>query len=338
MKARGGLSRVSAVVLVAALAGCASVGKESNPQRSSSSVPLSFEERETGAIDLVALIDPENRRMSLPGQVCGMPDTLPRRRDAREQQYVKELSCAISAFGTYYQTYEEFRSSVKGNRPGMAGNDTQSEAAVNSLALAVKRNQIQDRIMLRSDALCTDFQRRLGLQLRVENDTFFSNWLQNSRTRVVGGIGSLFLNSDTVFALTSAARITGTPGYINDEEQLEVTVMQVAARGIDLARQQKREEINERRFFQRTDENPLTGPEMDATFAPLLEKVSLEISDGMPPGDIPSYDEIQKTVGFVNIGAYSLENALADVIDYHSLCGVAAGLNAVADTLTIELE
>ena len=316
------------------LAACASDGKSSNPLRSTVTEPMAFEERETAEIDLVSLIDPENRRLQLHGRACGLPEAVPRNKDVRRKLYVKDLSCAIEAFQTYYMSYPQFQAFLTSTGDTNAANDAHYKSAVNSLALAVKRNQIQDRVMLRSDALCVDFQRRLGLRVSVENDTTLNNWLNNSRARIIGGVGSLFLNSDAVWALTNATRIAGVPGYVSDEDRIELKVLQVAGEGIKLVRRDKFEDINARRFFHKMPQDPMSGPVINKSFTPLLKPTRLDGANGVPPGTISNYKDIQKTIGVVSIGSYTLEQALTDVVEYHNICSVSSGL----DRVSLEME
>ena len=190
--------------------------------------------------------------------------------------------------------------------------------------------------MLRSDALCSDFKRRLGLQLTIGNETEgFGNFLANYGSLVVSGIGSLFLNGDAIFVISNAARYGNVPGYIDDEQQLEVAVMRIATEGIALAQNEKLKAINARRYFRRDADDPLTSPAMGEVFTPLLQpaSVDVEIGDGVPPGVDNSYTDLKSTVGVVSIGSYSLEEALSDVIDYHNRCRISAGLQQAADRL-----
>jgi hypothetical protein len=316
------------------LAACVSDGKPSNPLRSSVTEPMSFEERETAEIDLISLIDPEERRFALPGRNCGLPRNMPRDKDKRRKIYVNEMSCAIAAFQTYYMTWPQFQQYVSVADDSKTANDEHFKRSVNSLALAIKRNQIQDRIMLRSDALCLDFQRRLGLQVRVENDTTLNNWLYNSRARIFGGVGSLFLDSDVIWALTNATRISGVPGYISDEDRIELKVLQIAGEGITLVREDKFEDINKRRFYRKAESDPMHGPRIGQKFRPLMQPTGADITDGAPPGTSSTYKDVQKTIGVVSIGSYTLEQALTDVVEYHNYCSISSGL----DRVTLEME
>ncbi len=324
------------MLLALVLPGCVSDrAKNGASVRASNSQPMAFESQEIGQIDLISLIDPENRRATLQGRNCSVPARMPRNVDEKRKIFSNELSCAVEAFQTYYMTYSEYETSRQTFTDDNKRNDKHYESAVNSLALALRRNQIQDRIMLRSDALCSDFTRRLGLDLRIGNEaTGVGNWLSNYGSLVVSGVGSLFLNGDAIFVISNAARFGGVPGFVNDKEQLEVAVMQLAREGMNLVRNDKQALINERRFFKKQPEDPITGPALNEVFEPLLQPASVEIGDGLPAGVTSTYQEMQKTIGVVSIGSYTLEQGLSDVIDYHASCSIAAGLNRAADRLS----
>ena len=286
---------LSACALSLGLAGCASDGPKSNPEFSSKTEPLSFEEGQTGQIDLVSLIDPENRRAQMAGAGC-VPEPV-RGKKAKAAAARAELECALRAFKTYHLGTTRFQAALAEDQEAV------SRGATGSVALAVRRNDIQDRVLMRSNALCEDFQRRLDIELRIQNDTSFGNWLRNSQTRIVGGAGALLLNSDAVWALTSATRITGLPSYVADEGQIEKATMRIAAEGM---RQQRAA--------------MLAGIDARRAKPPRYGGLRLPSGDGRE--------------GLTPVTEYSLERALGDALDYHAACSVNRGLDYVQDVMS----
>ncbi|WOI54262.1 hypothetical protein [Parvularcula sp. LCG005] len=275
------------------LAACA--GQQRNPQFNSKTEPLQFEAERTGEIDLVALIDPENRRLRLSSPVCvaAENDIKARDDDKRAAATMQRLECAFRAFKTYTVSYDDFTA--------WEGTDADVfyRRAAASVALAVRRNEVQDRLMMRSDALCRDFEHRLNIDLSIDNDTNLSNMLLNSKRRIIGGVGSLLLGGDIVWALTTASRITDLPSYVHDEGQIEKTTLRIASDGLKLRRQQLFAEIDRRR----------RAPVRHGGLS--LNEGS--VADGVTPVTI-----------------YTLERAIADALVYHNACSLNEGLQQAA--------
>ncbi|MEM9989003.1 MAG: hypothetical protein AAF723_05730 [Pseudomonadota bacterium] len=274
------------------LTACASGEKPTNPQFSSMSEPLSFETKRRDEINLIVLIDPENRRLELPTQACqkAEEEVTARKKNVRERATRQQLECAFQAFKTYYTDYQTYI-----NLPQTGGEQFHADAA-SSLSLAIRRNEIQDRMLLRSDTLCRDFERRLGIQLRIENDTNLSNWMRNSQRRLVGGVGALVLGGDMVWALSNMTRITDLPGYVHDEGKIEKTMVRLATEGMKLQREQ---------LFRSIDSLRRAPPRHGGL----------------------SYTDGNNAEGITPITIYSLERAIADALTYHSACSISHGLN-----------
>ena len=287
-----------AAVLLATLSACASGERRANPQFSSMSEPLEFSADRSGQVDLVGLMDPEGRAPRLGGR-CAAPAPGRggggRSDEARRAEAVRAFECAASAFKTYHLGADQFAAALRADPEGV------TRGAAGSLRLAVRRNDIQDRIVLRSNILCEDFKRRLNVGLRIENETGFGNWVRNSQTRLVGGVGALLLNSDAVWALTNATRISGLPTYVEDTGKIEKATLRVAAEGIDQRRAAMLQTLDLRR-------------------AKAPGRGGLALADGERRGVTP-------------ITAYSLERAITDALAYHQACSVANGLEYVEEVM-----
>ena len=287
-------ARLSALTLgAAAMSACAGGERRANPQFSSMSEPLAFAANQSGQVDLVGLMDPERRRVALGGRCA---DGAPARgRDAKRAAAVREFECAAAAFKTYHLGADGFAAALARDPEAV------TRGAAGSVTLAVRRNDIQDRIVLRSDALCEDFQRRLNLGLRIENETSFGNWIRNSQARLVGGVGALLLNSDAVWALTNATRISGLPTYVEDTGKIEKATLRIAAEGMDQRR------------------------------AALLQKLDMRRAKAPGRGGLALADGERR--GVTPITDYSLERAVTDALAYHQACSVANGLEYVEEVM-----
>jgi hypothetical protein len=290
-------NKLMAVAGLAALAACASGPKEDkpNPQFSSASTAMSFDVGQGDQIDVIKLIDPESRRLMLAGDTCQIAEAEldARKKEVRQAAAVQQLECAFQAFKTYSVSYRRFREMQQDPTVNVY------DRASSSLALAIRRNEIQDRLLLRSDALCRDFERRLDIDLRIENDTNLGNFMRNNQTRLVGGVGGLLLGGDIVWALTNATKITDLPGYVHDEGQIEKTTMRIAIEGFKL---------NRKALF----------AEIDGARRAPVRHGGLPTAEGSTSG------------GVTPITGYSLERALSDALLYHSACSVGSGLDFAA--------
>lgn len=292
-------SRCSIVLLSFLAVACASDPSPSNPQLSSKSEPLAFEVAGTDEIDVITLIDPERRRLLLPGGCAEVDATLAaaRKKDERRTATQLQLECAFQAFRTYSIDNQQFRRSVAGS------GDEIYARATRSVGLAIRRNEIQDRMILRSDALCRDFERRLNIELRIDNDTNLSNFVRNSQNRLVSDVGSLLLGGDIAWALANATRITDIPGYVHDESQIAKATMRIAIQGLKRVREDLYTDIETRR------------------------RASVR-AGGLSVGSMMGTD------GVTPVTTYSLERAIADALSYHSACSVGVGLEAAAQQLS----
>ena len=284
--------RKVAGALLLCLAACASDERRANPQYSSLAEPLSFTADRSSEIDLIELIDPEARRLSLPGCEEGAEV----REEDRRSDATRRFECAVRAFKTYHLGRDAWAGALADDPEAV------SRAATGSVALAMRRNDLQDRIVLRSDELCGDFERRLELSLRIENRTGLTNWLRNNQTRLVGGVGALLLDSDVVWALTNATRITGLPTYVEDTGKIEKQVLRLSVQGF----RQNREAIR-------------AGMDLRRAKAPRYGGLRLPAGDGRD--------------GLTPITEYGLERAVADALGYHQACSVAEGLTYASEVL-----
>ncbi len=308
--------------------------KRNNPVRSSMTEKLQIENDQRGYINVVELLDPEGRANRLPGGTCVQPKKVKKKNMKAQAQ--RDITCALQAFETYYMTWPEFEKYV-GYANGGRGGDEHYENAVNSIALAVRRNKVQDRIINRSDALCQDFQRRLGVNLQIQNDSSMGKWMRNSQTRIAGGIGALFLNSDALWAVTNVAQITGLPGYIHDEDEIEKSVARISIEGISIARLDLKDEINAKRFFIRDEGQTITGPDLSKIYSKAGERINPRtrfVSVDAVDFDTPTkYHKATLEVGLTSIAAYTMEQAIGDVVSYHNSCSIYNGLEYSARAL-----
>jgi hypothetical protein len=282
-------TRTVKVLAALSLAACASgQQRPANEAFASESAPLAFELDGSSAIDLPALIDPEGRAAALPGCEPRPPG---RGQEAQAAEAARRFECALRAFKTYHRT---------------AGLDFTPEAdaraGARSVALALRRNEVQDRIVLRSDALCDDFQRRLDIELRVRNETDFGNWLRISQTQMLGGAGALLLDSSGLWALTAVSRLTGVPRETVDEGQIEKAAVRIARQGMDQRR------------------------------AALFEAMRLRRARQPRFGGLAVDDRRKK--GVTSLSEYGLERAIADAIGYHQACTISEGLAYVEEVMT----
>ncbi len=299
MRAVGGnrstsLSMVFVGSMAAALAGCAGGSKVSdNPQFSSKSEPMSFESAGVDDIDIVRLIDPEGRGAYLPGESCDVNrDVEGAPRFSKQEVLMRRVECAFQAFKTYSLSHQEFLTGPKGG-------DAAYARFAGSPALAIRRNEIQDRMLLRSGALCRDFQRRLNINIEIQNDTNLTNFMRNSQERIVDQVSSLFPGGEVVSAITSGTGITDVPRYVQDEGQIEKVTARLAINGMGMARREIIAQIDQTRT------------------APVRR-------GGLPVG------EQSGGLGVTPVTVYSLERAVADAMHYHSACSVNIGLQYAA--------
>ena len=333
-KGHFGLLAMSFVLVACASKEKSAEMKRNNPIRSSMAEKMRIEVDQRGVVNVSELLDPEGRATHLPGGTCVKPKKIKKKH--RKDWAVRDITCSLQAFETYYMTWPEYKSYVN-STTGKNSGDTHYQYAVNSIALAVRRNKVQDRFMNRSDSLCQDFQRRLGVNLAIQNDSSMGKWMRNSQTRLVGGIGALFLNSDALWAVTNVAQITGLPGYIHDEDEIEKAVTRISIEGISIARQEMKDNINAKRFFIRDHNQNITGPDLSKIYSKAGERISPKTRfvsvDALDFDAPPEYHKATLEVGLTSVAAYTMEQAIGDVIEYHNSCSVSLGLEYSARAL-----
>ena len=240
-------------------------------------------------IDLVNMIDPENRRSRLGNHYCrsgGAIDT-----DDFEST---ELQCAVAAFETYFMTNIEFTHylrtlgsaggagesvGVKVDEYGLPrgiGDEFQRRKAT-SYALALRRNEIQDAIMRHSDEYCRVFQEDLS-----DTRSLFQMTTGGLST-TLGGLGAIFTNANVARALAGAAGITSGLNAEFESAFFQQQALSTIYAGISLRRTRIADAIGERRF--RLLDDTLRGPHLTVV-ASLMKNG--RIHDGAV--EIPSRD------------------------------------------------
>lgn len=244
-----------------ALAGCQSL---------STSAKLKFEDQVVGHLDLINLVDPERRRFKIQGP-CHREDdkfthvpnaSAPIVEDAEpwRPSVATEFTCALNAFPTYYLSASEFEYFVKlepGTKalePGLDGfnrelgklrgwnNEIYKEGA-KGIALSIRRNDIQDTILLHSTGVCSDFKADLADPSTAVN--FFTDFVsQYASSASIGITDPTILR---VLAGTSTVAQDARTSF-NSRVLNEAAVRTINA-GIDLAREEVLIEINRQRFF-----------------------------------------------------------------------------------------
>ena len=117
------------------------------------------------------------------------------------------------------------------------------EESSRSIAIAMRRNAIQDQVMVHSENYCRFFKTQL-------HDTDIKvNMMTGIASTVLGGLATIFTDPTTVRALAgSAAIVSGGQSKYNEVMFANLAVQTVIA-GIDLKRERILRDINEKRFF-----------------------------------------------------------------------------------------
>ena len=228
-------------------------------------------------IDFMYLLDPEDRRF----QVCpGLPDRSTREVNttitewsAEKKAWVKvkrktrnrhaedrittnrEVQCAFAAFYTYSEScprgdavdFEQGQTDaisravcLEQSRWTFSG-ETARQAAKN-MALIIRRNQVQDKILAVSENVCRKFKIELNDQVTKSNFAF------GSTAAIVGGLATIFTDPTTVRSLAGAASIVSGIGAEYNNAYLQGLTVHVITKGIDARREEILEEINGHRY------------------------------------------------------------------------------------------
>ncbi|NOX94877.1 MAG: hypothetical protein GXP04_07200 [Alphaproteobacteria bacterium] len=138
------------------------------------------------------------------------------------------------------------------------------EQAAKSIAISMRRNSIQDQIMVHSENYCRYFKAKLH-----DTDIKVNLGLGLAST-VLSGLATIFTDPTTVRALAGAAGITsGSQSRYNEVMFANLAVQTVIA-GIDLSREKLLREINGYRFFplDKDDIDEFKGLENDGVLNP----------------------------------------------------------------------
>jgi|GEM_PF-5004565 len=138
------------------------------------------------------------------------------------------------------------------------------EQAAKSIAISMRRNSIQDQIMVHSENYCRYFKARLH-----DTDIKVNLGLGLAST-ALSGLATIFTDPTTVRALAGAAGITaGSQSRYNEVMFANLAVQTVIA-GIDLSRERILREINGNRFFplDKNDIDEFKGLENDGILNP----------------------------------------------------------------------
>jgi hypothetical protein len=173
-----------------------------------------FEGGEFELIDLVTLLDPENRgKAAAPvSDENGFLGWFARQEDTGWTQDQIRIAKAFRGFYLYDDT---------------AG----------PLSLASRRNAIQDRLMGASEQACHAFKNYLSLS--SSNNKF--TW--GSLSTIFGATAAVFSDLETVRALAAAAGISSGIRAEFSQAYMQGLTIDVITRGIDLRRQRIRDEI-----------------------------------------------------------------------------------------------
>ncbi len=209
-----------------------------------------YEDDALGKIDLTNLVDPEQRRFKIKGSCY---------RD-KQPSASEEFTCALSVFQTYYLSSAEFdyyRELViakpkKVVTPDLLDaevdkltgqNDKTARKAAQSIALAMRRNDIQDTIMLHSEDFCRAFK------LNLADIAAGVNLGAGVTAQLLSGLATIFKDTTTIRALSGASTIVQGWQSEYNEQVLQNAAVRTVNAGIDLAREEMLIDINRRRFF-----------------------------------------------------------------------------------------
>ncbi|MEL7028542.1 MAG: hypothetical protein AAGL49_04875 [Pseudomonadota bacterium] len=215
-------------------------------------------------IDLITLIDPENRRSKLVTANC---QAAAKTKKKKPKDYTNaDLQCAYEAFGTYVLTDVEFNYFVARRKQsentdvppptalfdpqtglfkwheGLPTTDRLARLQAKSFYLANRRNQIQDQVIAQSRASCRYFKKV------ISDSSTVINFSLGGITTTLAGLGSIFTSAGTARALAGAAGISsGINAQYNSAFFKQQAVSTILA-GIDLRQETLYKAIEGKRF------------------------------------------------------------------------------------------
>jgi hypothetical protein len=166
----------------------------------------------------------------------------------RERRNSRHVQCAFAAFYTYGNScadistggYREFGYSCREGRFSFSGG--QAEEAAKNLALIVRRNQVQDKVIAVSENACRRFKISLNDQITK------TNFSLGSSVATLAGLGAIFTDPTTSRSLAGAAAIVSGIRSEYNEAYLQSLTVHVVTKGIDAKRQDILDEINGHRY------------------------------------------------------------------------------------------
>ncbi len=226
-------------------------------------------------IDFLNLLDPEKRRFDVCDDLGGFSDMketetvaettagvaqtkythrarqLSRKERQQNEQnaHDKQVQCAFAAFYTYtlscpeeINAQDQISQAVCRHQQKYTFSGETAKAAAKNLALIIRRNQVQDKIVAVSENVCRRFKIALNDQITK------TNFSLGSTATALAGLGAIFTPADTARALSGASAIfSGIRAQYNDAYLQSLTV-QVVTKGIELKREQILDEINGKRY------------------------------------------------------------------------------------------
>ena len=192
-----------------------------------------FTDDEPRPVNLVDLIDPENRRQ----YIC----TGTSQSDAGDNT----IECAMAAFNTYYKKCEsEADDTIKDGSCVRKAyySSPYGDKISSNLNLLRRRTQIQDEIIRVSQEYCRDYKLSLNEQITK------TNFALGSIGTIAAGLGSIFTDPTTARSLSGAAAILSGVRAEYNQAYLQNLTVQVVTKGIDLKRLQILKDINGARY------------------------------------------------------------------------------------------
>ncbi len=303
---------VFAILILGLLAGCEADG---NDFSGFTAAEFPIEGKPLNRIDIVNMIDPENRRSMLRGTYCasrrgdGDPNKAELRRTQTDTDDFEstDLQCAVSAFDTYFMSYNEFlyflenygvtsssiiADSELSSKPfdssgGLGLYDDFQKRKAHSYALALRRNEIQDMVKRHSDEFCRRFEENT-----VDTKTLFQ-LISGSLATTLGGLGAIFTDAGVARALAGAAGITSGLNAEYESAVFQQQAITTIFAGVALRRQSILGEIDRRRT---RIINPKDEPETKV-YSSLVD--GDQIIDGAFPIRAADIEKLSKEKNFV---------------------------------------
>ncbi len=163
--------------------------------------------------------------------------------DEREPATLSEQKTEIEKYSQIVASMSEFEQQRLKGYLSNGLYDKFYEQASRSIAISMRRNSIQDSIMVHSEHYCRYFKARL-------HDTDIKvNLALGIASTALSGLATIFTDPTTVRALAGAgAIVSGSQSRYNEVMFANLAVQTVIA-GIDLSRERILRDINSKRFF-----------------------------------------------------------------------------------------